>query len=580
MIAPRHWLRLAGLVAVLGVAAAWTVAGQGRRGAAASPDAPPSAEPEMLVDLSAVAPEDAAALAEAVPSWEEAIGAGTRRIALPRSEAEALVGAGFDVRIGQALEPLPPWPACYRRLDDVYARARALAAAYPDLLELVDIGDSHCKSIGGCTTPGGQVVPGEDLLVMVVTDKASRRPKGRLWVDAGIHAREVPTVELVLAFLERLVDEAGSDPEVTALLGAREVHIGLVSNPDGRRLVEMGAAPPDGSGPWQWRKNARFEDAPCGWPPTSGNHAGVDLNRNHAFQWDAEGHSEDPCAQTYRGAAPASEAEIVAFEEYVRTIFPDQRGPGDLDPSPPDVTGLLVNYHNATYPGTVLVPWGWTTERTANDAELNAIATRYAAHNGYVVQYSLYPVSGNTRDWGYGELGVPSYVIELQGSQFVTSCRERDEVLRHNLAAMQMLLSIADRPFERVAAPELVRLAIAPADEDVLAMRIASRATTMRAGRQNVASVEAWLTTADGAPVAGFPHPDTGPGIALDPVDGAYDEPSETVDGIVSLAGVPPGRYLVHVAARDGAGRLGPPLARWVETWIDARPAAAPRDVR
>jgi len=553
---------LGGLAAGIGVLALAGLGLGAQPGSAAVPDAAPAAQ-EVVVDLSGVQPEEAARLAEAVPAWEEAIGAGTTRITITRDEADALRRAGFAVRIAALAEPLPPWPACYRRLADVYAHARALAAAHPDLLTLLDIGDSHCKAIGGCTTPGGQTVAGEDLLVMRVTNAAAPGAKGRLWVDAGIHAREVPTVELVMAFLEELVTGFGVDPTITALLSAREVHIGLVSNPDGRLLVEMGAHPPFDSEPWQWRKNGRLEGAPCGWPPTSGNHAGIDLNRNHDFQWDAEGHSDEPCAQTYRGTSPASEAEIKAFEDYVRTIFPDQRGPLDADASPPDATGLLVNYHNATYPGTVLVPWGWTTERTANDAELNAIARRYAAHNGYAVQYALYPVSGNTRDWGYGELGVPSYVIELQGNRFVTPCRERDQVLRHNLPAMLMLLSLADRPFERVAGPELVRVA---ARLEQGALRVAARASSVRGGRQAVAGAAAWFTRADGGRLDGLPHPaEDAEGLALGAADGAFDAASESLVGALDVGSAPAGRHLVIVAARDALGRAGPPVARWFE---------------
>ena len=77
-------------------------------------------------------------------------------------------------------------------------------------------------------------------------------------------------------------------------------------------------------------------DAPgdCAWPPTGGNQYGVDLNRNQAFKWDEEGHSTNPCASTYRGTAPASEPEIVAYEDYLRSLFPDQRGPEDTDAAP------------------------------------------------------------------------------------------------------------------------------------------------------------------------------------------------------------------------------------------------------
>lgn len=530
----------------------------------------------VVVDVSRVPRNRAVALARALPEWEEPISSGTERITIRRSEFDGLLAAGFEVSILWVAAELPPWPGCYRTLAAAYQEVEALVEAHPDLLELIDIGDSHCKAAGGCTTPGGDVIPGADIYVVRVTNEESWAEKaGRMWIDGGLHSRELPSVELVIEMLHHLVDGYGDDAQITYLLDHRELYVGIVSNPDGRQLVELGALEPYSAQPWLWRKNGRDEGGDCSWPPTSGSQYGVDLNRNHAFKFDVDGHSKNPCAQTYRGVSPASEPEIQAYADFVRSIFPDQRGPEDTDRAPDDATGFLINFHNATYPGTMLVPWGWTTEKSPNDAELWAIAERYTALNGYRIQYSLYPVSGNTRDWSYGELGIPSYVIELQGDTFVSPCSDLPGIIQQNLQGITAMLNLADRPYERIRGPEVTRVEVAPADRHGGPV-ISARVTELRAGGSTIVGAEVTLSPAGSAP-DGWPLPGPagtpGAGLPMAAADGAFDGRSEDVIVRVPSADLEPGRYLATVRAVDSDGWWGSVETVWVEIgetrWYD-----------
>jgi len=520
----------------------------GASSAAAEPGGP------VIIDLGRVPPGQAERLARLLPEWDEAIEAGTTRLTVPADRVGPLRAAGFDVTVVGAAPVAPEvWPACYLTLDETFAWARALADAHPDLVRLEDIGDSRCKALGGCRTPGGEPLPGADILVLRVTSRrAPELPEGRLWIDAGLHAREIPTTEVVRAFVERLVAGYGRDAQITYLLDHRELVAGLMSNPDGRQLVELGTKAPYLGGPWYWRKNANADDGACAWPPTASSHLGVDLNRNHAFKWDAEGGSQAPCDQTYRGRVPASEPETSAYEGFVRTLFPDQRGPADTDAAPADTTGMLVNFHNATNPGTVLMPWGWTTARSANDADLAAIAARYVADNGYRAQYALYPVSGNTRDWGYGELGIPSYVVELVGDDFFTPCEQLPGVIAGQLGPLLTSLGLSDRPYERIRGPEVVRVAVPPAVRQGEPLVIGARLTELRSGRGLVAAGE----------VAVGP---SGAGLAMTADDGAFDARSEDATGRIDTRGLALGRAYVTVRGRDADGNWGAASAAWVE---------------
>ena len=163
------------------------------------------------------------------------------------------------------------WPSCYNRLDTLYGWLQSYAAAHPNLIELIDYGNSWCKQEGGCTTTGGQNIAGYDLWVARVTNELAAGPKtGRFFTDGGIHAREIPTPELAKTYIETLVNNYGTDPNVTLLLDQREIYVVLSSNPDGRRLVEMGTEPPYNGNPWYWRKNGDNGMAgsnSCSWPP-------------------------------------------------------------------------------------------------------------------------------------------------------------------------------------------------------------------------------------------------------------------------------------------------------------------------
>jgi|GEM_PF-1251235 len=531
--------------------------------------APASADP-VVIDLDDPTGAEAAAIAGLLPTWEEAINAGATRLTVDRAAAERAVAAGLPVRVvGAGRAAVAAWPACITALDDLVTWLNDVAAARPDLVTVLDIGDSYCRTAGGCTTPGGDRLPGDDVLVARITAAASTAPKtGRLWIDGGLHARELATTELMRRTIGRLVAAYGVDANVTWLLDHREVYVGIAMNPDGRRLVELGASARYGGTPWYWRKNARPSalPTPCAWPPTTGRHDGVDLNRNHVFKWTAGGGSNDACAETYRGRSAGSEPEIAAYEAAVRAVLPDQRPPADADVAPDETTGVLINFHSFTNRGTVLTPWGWTTVPPPNADGLNAIGDRYAARVDYARQSALYPVSGNTRDWAYGELGIPAYVIELRGDDFFPRCTDLDAILDPHAAALDLTLALSDRPYARIRGPEVTALtaSIVPAPGgDGRALRVDAHIDVAGTPARWAAGAEAVFGRA-GGPWAGWPAslpPSTSPsggGAALAAGDGAFDSRDEAASLVVDVADLPPGTYYAVVAARGNDGAWGP----------------------
>ncbi|MEA3335528.1 MAG: M14 family zinc carboxypeptidase [Chloroflexota bacterium] len=523
---------------------------------------PQEGQPERYyVDIDYNTPSQAATLARLLPHWDEALEAGSTRLVLTQAEINLVRQQGYEVNIlGPAPRSPEGWPACYNRLDSLFAWLQNFAATHPTLVDLVDYGDSWCKTQGGCTTTGGQWIPGDDLWVARITNELATGPKqGRLFVDAGMHAREIPTPELARAFIELLVDGYGTDPDITWMLDQREIYVVLSVNPDGRRLVEMGVGtePPFTGNPWYWRKtgnNSYPDSSTCSWPPTSSNHYGTDPNRNHVFKWDEPGHSDYVCAQTYRGPGPASEPEIDAYETFVRSIIPDQRGEGDNDPAPPDTTGFLINLHNVVSGGIILVPWGWTTAPGPNNSQLETIAAKMGTYNGYGWSHSLYAVSGNTRDWGYGELGIPSYTIELDGNDFFTSCSLLPGIIDNMLPLLTYAASISDLPYQRVYGPDARNMAVSPGlVTSGETFDLSSEINDSQNGNQPVAAAEYYLVP-QGAGVPGAP----GSGMPMSPTDGSFNSPVEYAGAVVDTAGLGRGHYLALVRGLDSGGNWGP----------------------
>ena len=71
---------------------------------------------------------------------------------------------------------------------------------------------------------------------------------------------------------------------------------------------------------------------------------------------------------------PASDWETLAVQNYVASLFPDQRGPLITDVAPLTTTGILVSLHS--YSNLVLWPWGYTNASAPNDTQLAQLATK------------------------------------------------------------------------------------------------------------------------------------------------------------------------------------------------------------
>jgi hypothetical protein len=289
----------------------------------------------------------------------------------------------------------------YRTVAAHEAHLDAVAAAYPDLTTVVDIGDSWLRATGG----GGHAIKAVCLTKKQQGD-CELRPdatKPRFALMAGAHPREIATAELAWRWIDYLAGDYGSDQDATSILDTTEVWVIPVSNPDGADIVASG-----GDQPKLQRKNADTSNGNC-----SGTHIGVDLNRNSSFHWG--GAFTDPCADNYRGPSSISEPETAAHEQFFSAIYPRQRPADDTTPAPDDATGVMITLHS--YGDDIVVPWGWTNDPSPNDQQLMDLGRRMAKSNNYAVGNNAdtvgYLTAGATDDYTYGVLGVASVTFEV-----------------------------------------------------------------------------------------------------------------------------------------------------------------------
>ncbi len=489
-------------------------------------------------------------LARKAEPWEVHLDEGWLLLDIGPSEKTRLLDAGFrlevDIKKTAALHRpnvalpgqtsgIPGYP-CYRTVEETFADAQALAPNHPTLATWIDMGDSWEK-----TQSGG----GYDMMVLRLTNSETSGTKPKLFITSSIHAREYAPAELNTRFAEYLLDNYGTDPDVTWILDYNEVHLLPQSNPDGRKKAETGLS---------WRKNTN--NAYC---PNS-NSRGADLNRNFTFQWNCCGGSSGfECDDTYRGPTAASEPEIQAIQNYLSSEFPDQRGPGINDPAPDNATGIYIDLHS--YSQLVLWPWGFNSTLAPNATQLQTLGRKLAFFSGYYPEQSssLYPADGVSDDQAYGELGVAAYTLEL-GTSFFQSCSTfENSILESNLKSLLYAAKAARAPYQIPAGPDVISEAVDQNPVTVgttvfLTATLDDSQYENSNGSEPVQNIMAAEATIDVPPWSVPPPPVT---IPMAAVDGSFDSPTEAVQASFDTTSLSQGRHTVFIRGQDAAGNWG-----------------------
>ena len=298
-------------------------------------------------------------------------------VRVPVHQLTELQELGFKTEIAD-VKTLPAGYEDYHDYAELVAELQDIADTYPQLTSLFSIGQS---------------IEGRELWCLKISDNpdVDETDEPAFSLVALHHAREILTIEVALHTIHQLLDGYGQDEQTTYYVDNREIYVIPNLNPDGSEH--------DHSGGWFgfWRKNRRVNGgSPC---------MGVDLNRNYGYLWGGVGSSGNPCSDTYRGTEAFSEPETVAYRDFL------------IDH--PNVT-TLISLH--THAKLVLYPWGHTYTHIEDQTDYlthKTLAEIMASFNKYTPTQasSLYPTTGDTTDWSYGELGIISFTFELEPSQ-------------------------------------------------------------------------------------------------------------------------------------------------------------------
>uniref|UniRef100_A0A158P7T3 Peptidase_M14 domain-containing protein n=1 Tax=Angiostrongylus cantonensis TaxID=6313 RepID=A0A158P7T3_ANGCA len=292
----------------------------------------------------------------------------------------------------------------YHSLDEIYEEMLRLRRKNPNIISLIDIGESH---------------ENRSLLVIKV---------GNIILvhgyDNGISIR-------------RILDHI-------------DFYILPVMNPDGYEYSRLKITIAQNR---MWRKNRRpynckhqrFHSGCC---------TGVDLNRNFDWFWSSAGSSTDPCHDTYPGLKAFSEAETVAVRDYLQANKPEafitlhSYSQMWLIPYGHRKRSYPQDYHTALRP---------LAEKAA-EALLKTYGTKYQVGTGADL---LYEASGGSHDWAKGSLQVRyAYLIELRPKSGTTGygflLPER-EISATGLETFEAIKVVAEEMVEQFVEPSTKR---------------------------------------------------------------------------------------------------------------------------
>ncbi|GJQ64778.1 MAG: hypothetical protein SCALA702_38310 [Melioribacteraceae bacterium] len=258
-------------------------------------------------------------------------------------------------------------------MEEVYAELDNMFSDYPEII-------TQRFSIG--TT-----LENRDMWVVKISDNPNiDEDEPEIFYNSLIHSREPQGMMTLMYYMFYLLENYGTDPEVTYLVDNREIFFMPIFNVDGYEYNRT--TDPNGGG--MWRKNRR----------NNGGSYGVDLNRNFGYQWgyDDNGSSPFPSDETYRGTAGFSEPATMNVK-----LFCESR---EFN------TGL--NYH--TYSNLLIIPWGYVTEETPDSLAFREFASDMTSWNNYewgTAGDILYEVNGAADDWMYGEQSTKDKILSM-----------------------------------------------------------------------------------------------------------------------------------------------------------------------
>lgn len=301
--------------------------------------------------------------------------------------------------------------------DEMQGDLEELKAAYPDGFSYQSVGVS---------------ADGRNIYEVVFGNPDAEKS---IVVQAGIHAREYMTSQLVMAQLEFYLCCGGDAVYKTTTAGELfdkvSVHLFPMVNPDGVSISQYGL---DGIADAQIRADIKSwydRDKRDGKTSYSlgdylkfwkANANGVDLNRNFGYGFAEYSGASAPGAMKYKGTAPGSEAESAALIARTKALMPV----------------LAVSYHAS---GSVIY---WDYGQTGKLREVcSGLVDVIHAVNHNEVRYAATDKqdAAGYGDWLVMSEGIPSATIEIGVGTAPLKAGEFADIWDRNV---MMWLALAD----------------------------------------------------------------------------------------------------------------------------------------
>jgi hypothetical protein len=318
-------------------------------------------------------------------------------VSIERGHALAASGARVTNLDGELTASAAAVSAGYLTLDGILARMTAIADAYPEIAQVVDITATY-------GTP--PTFEGRHLYALRISDNVILdEDEPSMLVAAAHHAREISTPVIALEAADRLTSGYGTDPQITAAVDAHEIWIAPLWNPDGYNYVFTGNN--------LWRKNRRVFS----------NGTGVDQNRNYPQGWSAScAGSTSTGSETYKGPSAASEAETRTMTTW----------------SEAERFAKVIDYHS--YGREVLYGYRCLSHPFTSWMQQQAAAISVAS--GYGGATRLPSAEGEHQQFQFSRLGSYAFLIETH-TEFQPSY---DSALAEAARVWPGILAVLERP--------------------------------------------------------------------------------------------------------------------------------------
>jgi len=143
-----------------------------------------------------------------------------------------------------AAQKVPISFADYHGYTGTVKYLKDVAAAYPNITELVEIGKSGLgrpiyvlvlsnMKTGTTIDRYVEIRHPRNAEVKEIYHQKSYEGKPGQWIDGGLHGNEYTGTEVCLYIIDKFVSGYGTNPEITAALDAKVVYVCPVTNPDG-----------------------------------------------------------------------------------------------------------------------------------------------------------------------------------------------------------------------------------------------------------------------------------------------------------------------------------------------------------